>query len=373
MLVVDAKHQVSDPHRDKALQGHKGLHPTTMKATADRLHYSQLTYLADHMVSWTESFYGEDKPTSGTDLVIITVCNKMRHRSIAAKELILQSMRLRKQEIRCEMIRVGGPMPHWSNLCGSKCPECSWEGQDRKDLVEQTVEAFGVRFENALKGRSLKRGDYTPMRKEAPATPQVEIPRDESPELFPEEDIEEDVPPRVLKQQEPTFDKEHLEYFADGSHEEFRTFLEGLEIRELHIFLGIVAEIFNPEDAVGPRREDKLLKLVQYVKRYNLTFEIIQRWYSNALKSHDREVAGWKDESITVPEKEESPSERDYKIAKSKIRAAPKMTPPSGTPPPQAVASSSVSRDQDASPLPMKRRMKMDSCQHKSDRRRAPM
>ena len=38
MVVIDAKHMVADPDRDKRLQGHKGLHPTTMISTANRLH-----------------------------------------------------------------------------------------------------------------------------------------------------------------------------------------------------------------------------------------------------------------------------------------------------------------------------------------------
>ena len=135
MLVIDAKHMVADPHRDRALQGHKGLHPTTMQTTAERLHESQLSFMADYMVWWTESFIGEDKPTIEKDLLIITVCNKERHRSVASKELILQSLKRCKQEIRCEVIRVGGEMPHWSKLCPNTCPDCSWDGKERKDLI----------------------------------------------------------------------------------------------------------------------------------------------------------------------------------------------------------------------------------------------
>ena len=105
-----------------------------MKATADRLDKSQLTYMTDYLVWWTESFQGVDKPETGkeNDLVIITVCNKKCHRSIASRELILQSMKLRKQEIRCEVCRVAEDISHLANLCPNSCPECTWEGQEKK-------------------------------------------------------------------------------------------------------------------------------------------------------------------------------------------------------------------------------------------------
>ena len=80
-VVIDAIRQVvKDPHRDKNLQSHKGLHPETMRATVSQLHDAQVTYLADSMVGWTESFDGVDKLENGTDLVVITVCKKERHR-----------------------------------------------------------------------------------------------------------------------------------------------------------------------------------------------------------------------------------------------------------------------------------------------------
>ena len=104
-VVIDAMHQVNDPNRDKTLQSHKGLHPETMRATASQLHDNQVEYLADSMVEWTSSFKGLDKPTQGTDLVVITVCKKDRHRSIAAIELIVQLLTLINKHLRCEILR----------------------------------------------------------------------------------------------------------------------------------------------------------------------------------------------------------------------------------------------------------------------------
>jgi hypothetical protein len=267
--------------------------------------------MANYMVWWTEAFIGEDKPTIEKDLLIITVCNKERHRSVASKELILQSLKLCKQEIRCEVIRVGGEMPHWSKLCPNTCPDCSWDGKERKDLIEKAVETFGDRFATALKDRSLKRSDYSLAE---PTTP-IEIPREVSPELFPEESIEE-VPPRVLKQ-ELKFDKEYLEFFdfriaarkgtASGDdRDEFKEFLEGMKGKELQVFVTAIAAMFGPDDDIGPNREDKLLKIIQFVKSYNLTFEMMQRWYTNVFKVDKavRDVKGWKDVTVAVPREE---------------------------------------------------------------------
>jgi hypothetical protein len=72
VIVIDAKHQVPDPGRNKALQGHTGYHPETMKHTAVHLHDDQYQYLADEMVAWTKSFEGEDRPEEGTDLIVIS-------------------------------------------------------------------------------------------------------------------------------------------------------------------------------------------------------------------------------------------------------------------------------------------------------------
>ena len=138
------------------------MHPMTMDATSERLHKDQITYLTDYLVWWTESFDGVDRPAQGEekDMVIITVCNKMRHRSIASRELILQNLKQRKQEIRCEVCRIPENTSHWANLCPSDCPECSWKTQERRDHVEKAVDKFGTRFESELKGRSLWRGHY---------------------------------------------------------------------------------------------------------------------------------------------------------------------------------------------------------------------
>ena len=202
MVVIDAKHMVPDPDRDKSLQGHKGLHPMTMDATSERLHKDQITYLTDYLVWWTELFDGVDRPAQGEekDMVIITVCNKMRHRSIASRELILQNLKQRKQEIRCEVCRIPENTSHWTSLCPSDCPECSWKTQERKDHVEKAVDKFGTRFESELKGRSLWRGHYakttSPVDEDVPMDD--DVPMAEAPELYPEEEIEA-VPARRIK------------------------------------------------------------------------------------------------------------------------------------------------------------------------------
>ena len=100
--------------------------------------------------------------------------------------------------------------------------------------------------------------------------------------------------------------------------------------KELQVFVSTIAEMFGPEDVIGPEREDKLLKIIQYVKKYNLTFEMIRRWYSNVFKIDDavRDVTGWTDVTVTVPEKaKEEDLEKAYLTAKSK---APPGPPPSG-------------------------------------------
>ena len=142
VVVIDAMHQVPDPNRNKALQAHKGLHPETMRHTASHLHDDQYQYLADCMVDWTASFQGEDRPEIANDLVVITACKVERHRSIAGKELIAQMLSLLTKELRIEVLRIQGDMPHWDKLCPPECEECSWSGKARQDSVRGTVIEF---------------------------------------------------------------------------------------------------------------------------------------------------------------------------------------------------------------------------------------
>ena len=81
--------------------------------------------------------------------------------------------------------------------------------------------------------------------------------------------------------------------------------MEGIKEKELQVFVSTIAEMFSPEDVIGPKREDKLLHIIQYVKKYNLAFEMIRRWYFNVFQDDAtlRDVTGWTDVTVTVPEK----------------------------------------------------------------------
>ena len=99
------------------------------------------------------------------------------------------------------------------------------------------MDAFGIRFESELKGRSLWRGHYAGVNSPV----EEDGPRDLSPELFPEECIEDMPPPRhrpsagKMKQepdiveQKAKFDDEYIEFFEiegiDEARDEFKVFL----------------------------------------------------------------------------------------------------------------------------------------------------
>ena len=275
-IVIDAKHQVPDPGRNKDLQRHKGYHPETMRHTATHLHNDQYQWLADEMIEWTKSFEGEDQPEEGTDLIVITACKVERHRSIAGKELTAQMLSLLTKELRIEVLRIQGDMPHWDKLCRPECEECSWSGKERQNSVRDTVIEFTKRFNYALNDRSLRRDSYqveaTDDWDKATSIPVSSQP--ELPELFGKDEYIEGV----------HHNAEYDDYFKDGKHKDVKVFLEKLDNQSLHLLVSMATEMFDPDDDVGNSRAERLSKIVLYMERYNLNIEIIKRWTKNISK-----------------------------------------------------------------------------------------
>ena len=143
-----------------------------------------------------------------------------------------------------------------------------WQRQEKS--VRDSVIAFTERFSTALKDRPLRRTDYTVETTPAPAV-------NSPPDLFAADECIEGV---------HHISQEYYDYFRDAN-QACKAYLEGLDSQELHILVGMVAEMFSPEDEIGHLRVDKLLKMIQYMKKFNLNLEIIKRSSTNSRKQGD--------------------------------------------------------------------------------------
>ena len=80
--------------------------------------------------------------------------------------------------------------------------------------------------------------------------------------------------------------------------------MEDIGRSELKVFVCTLAEMFEPEERaqISKKREDRLLKIVQYMIGHNLTIRLIRQWYTNVFKIDKtvRDVSGWKDVSVRV-------------------------------------------------------------------------
>ncbi len=74
---------MGDPYHDKSLRDHTGFHPITMKSIADEMGHATMLEIAESISTWYDS-------DADWDLLIVSVCKKERHRSIAHRELLMQ-------------------------------------------------------------------------------------------------------------------------------------------------------------------------------------------------------------------------------------------------------------------------------------------
>ena len=81
---------LDDPEHDKRLRGHTGYHPETMKHVAEHLPLDQLKMFAKGCDEWSAA----QREGDNRDIVILTVCKKERHRSVAARELATLTCKL---------------------------------------------------------------------------------------------------------------------------------------------------------------------------------------------------------------------------------------------------------------------------------------
>lgn len=172
---------------------------------------------------------------------------------------------------------------------------------------------------------------------------------------------------------EPKFHKEYSEFFIvqqgeDADYlQESRDFLEAIEEKELLIFTSTIAEIFSPDDDIGPRREDKLLRIIQYVKRHNLNFDTIRRWYSRIIFDEDdapRDASGWKGVAVAVPAKMEDPVGAALDVEEAQMTTTSKAP---GAPPSKSAASSSG----DVKEEPKEKRGRKETRPKSKDRKRS--
>eukprot|EP00973_Karenia_brevis_P071485 9931750-Karenia_brevis.AAC.1 len=69
---------MGDPYHDKSLRSHKGIHPSTLKRVSEQMDKKELENFAAAFRTW---LYRAD----GSDLLVIPICRRERHRSIAMR------------------------------------------------------------------------------------------------------------------------------------------------------------------------------------------------------------------------------------------------------------------------------------------------
>ena len=87
---------MTDPYHDKNLRDHTGYHPQTMLDFARKIHKKEVDHLTHHIFDWYQVQGTEetlDKKRNNTsaekrDVLILCICKKERHRSVAARCLL---------------------------------------------------------------------------------------------------------------------------------------------------------------------------------------------------------------------------------------------------------------------------------------------
>eukprot|EP00973_Karenia_brevis_P067241 9350383-Karenia_brevis.AAC.1 len=72
---------MGDPHHDKNLRSHKGVLPKTIKDVARNMDEAELR-------KFVAAFRGWLHRADGSDLLVISICRRERHRSVATRELL---------------------------------------------------------------------------------------------------------------------------------------------------------------------------------------------------------------------------------------------------------------------------------------------
>ena len=72
---------MGDPHHNKNLRDHIGLHPSTMMGVAEHADQKEINSIAELFQSWLSG-------SSTKNLCIVTVCKKERRRSVASRALL---------------------------------------------------------------------------------------------------------------------------------------------------------------------------------------------------------------------------------------------------------------------------------------------
>ena len=134
---------LDDPYHDKKLRGHTGYHPETMKHVAENLPLDQLKMFAKGCGDWSEAQREGDK----RDIVILTVCKKERHRSVAARELM--KTYLEGCSVRDVIIREGPQVWFPELFCDGKykiCKACNHRGKEHVDAWKVAIKVFADRM-----------------------------------------------------------------------------------------------------------------------------------------------------------------------------------------------------------------------------------
>eukprot|EP00973_Karenia_brevis_P063179 8784726-Karenia_brevis.AAC.1 len=77
---------MGDPHHDKNLRTNKATHPSTLKGASENMNEKELKNFAAAFRTW---LYRADR----SYLLVIPICRRERHRSIAMRELLYCHLR----------------------------------------------------------------------------------------------------------------------------------------------------------------------------------------------------------------------------------------------------------------------------------------
>ena len=140
---------LDDPGHDARLRDHSGYHPATLMHVAQHLPEEQLKNLAKGCYHWAECRRGGDS----RNLVIVPICRRERHRSVAARELIRAY--LDQQNVSNAEIKDGPFIKFPKHFCENSkkglCDACKHFGSAHMQSWHKAVKVFSDRMEKVHK------------------------------------------------------------------------------------------------------------------------------------------------------------------------------------------------------------------------------
>ena len=152
-----------DPYHDKELRAHKGTHPKTLLGIAEQATQKQREPIIEHLMNWRANRAHE------TDLCVVNVCKRERHRSIGERYLCAKYVKenhatwpLNSQMTEViSKIDVISPAAtgNYSKMCPDDCPACTHATVDFQVDVNRAYEIYKTKMDDCI--RSIVHQDTT--------------------------------------------------------------------------------------------------------------------------------------------------------------------------------------------------------------------